>query len=445
MQHALYLCGGMVLLGIAMLVILAVRGERLAFTIAFWAAFGSIVISLAAGLRIVWQRWIGEVDTPRWIDRVAQLDDRLSTLVAHQADPRPTRLTPTLVSQLFALRYRWEPTTLVPRRVPGSVYFFAAAVIALIATSFVERPPATPQRFPQARVIPPHPNAPGDVTGAHIARVDGSGQPRGNAEAVEGGDAAGNGGSTSMGRLPRGHGAQTGGRANVSEGRMRASIDGRGPGGKENVAARADAEEHDREGADRALPGRVQDMIRQALHQPALDERDGPHGAPDKTRMQTKSDQPQEQQDGTGAQREQSARADAQGGRDEGQERPPSSTNHQEQRESSQGGRGTNGGGGGGQGTNGIYGKEVAAVGQEPGTTGKTFQLKLVLQGQSTRATMEPQKVRRGTGENIGIPTEREQTDAPLNPQQRADEPLVRSEIPPEHEAMIRRIFSQAE
>src|SRR5262245_4652680 len=113
LQQAIYLCGGVMLLGIAFLIVLAIRGEPLVFTVAFWTTLLSIVLSALAGTRSIWHRWIREAETPRWIDRAAQLDDRLATLVAHHGVPQPPRLLATLTSQLFALRYRWEASTLV--------------------------------------------------------------------------------------------------------------------------------------------------------------------------------------------------------------------------------------------------------------------------------------------------------------------------------------------
>lgn len=436
-QQAVYLCGGLMLLGIALLIILAVRGERLAFTIAFWAALASMLLSFIAAARLIWQRWIRPAETPRWIDRVAQLDDRLATLVAHHTAAQPPRLMATLVSQLFALRYRWEPTTLVPRRVPRSVYFFGAALIALIATSFVERPPATPQRFPHARTAVQHPNVPPDANG-RVVRIQG--QKAGGAEGMQDGE-AGEGDPSAPGQPPHGSRARAGkdtGGAPAPGSQMRPAKGGQA-GDKRDLPADADAAAP-RDRPEPAIPDRLQDMIRQALRQPPLD-----HGQPrsGSDRLQAKGGKPQEQKGGSGDQQEQHAQADGLASHDQSLQRPNTVATPQQQPDGTDSGRGTNSGGGGGQGTSGIYGSQVPAVGKE--NASRTFELKLVLLGQSSRATMEPQKSKRGGVGDLGIPGEQPAADAPLNPNQRADEPLVRGEIPAEHEAMIKRIFSRAE
>jgi hypothetical protein len=181
-------------------------------------------------------------------------------------------------------------------------------------------------------------------------------------------------------------------------------------------------------------------MIRQALRQPPLDSGQ-PRAAED--RAQAKGDKPQEPKGGSGQQQEQHAQADGLTNRDPSLQHPNAATTPQPQRANAEGGRGTNSGGGGGQGTSGIYGGQVPAAAKE--NASKTFELKLVLLGQSSRATMEPQQSKRGGVDDLGIPGEQPATDAPLNPRQRADEPLVRGEIPAEHEAMIKRIFSRGE
>jgi hypothetical protein len=191
------------------------------------------------------------------------------------------------------------------------------------------------------------------------------------------------------------------------------------------------------------MPDRVQDMIRQALAQPPLAHR--PREEKTTQRVEAKSGQPREREGGRGVQRDESGRSERAGGSgQESEQRGQASPNPQAQQETAQGGdRGRGGAGAGGKGSGGIYGQEGKPVGSEHAN--KTFQLKLVLVGQSTRAAMEPQKGQRGTVSDIGVPADGPESETPLNPQQRADEPLVRGEVPPEHEAMIKRIFSHAE
>jgi hypothetical protein len=179
-------------------------------------------------------------------------------------------------------------------------------------------------------------------------------------------------------------------------------------------------------------------MIRQAMRQPPLD-REDPAG---QKRLQAKRGKPGEQSN-RNKQQEPDARGN--GPSDQRQRLPQgnAATPPQPPAENAEGGRGTNRGGGGGQGTGGIYGAQGPTLGQEPAS--RKFELKLTLQGQSSGATMEPQRSQRGGVNDLGIPADQPTTGAPLNPNQRADEPLVRGEIPAEHETMIKRIFSRSE
>lgn len=186
-----------------------------------------------------------------------------------------------------------------------------------------------------------------------------------------------------------------------------------------------------------ALPERVQDMIRQALSHPPLETQQARAGG---ERAPGKSDKPQGR-DGKGGEQQQ-ARAEGMPNRDAGQTRPNAAATPPQQA-TTEGSRGTSGGGGAGQGSGSIFGQPPLPA--EPAPADKGFALKLVLLGQSSRATMEPQKSKRGGVPDVGNPSAQPGTEVPLNPEQRADEPLVRGEIPAEHEAMIKRIFSRPE
>lgn len=426
-QQAVYLFGGVMLLGVALLIVLAVRGERLAFTVAFWLTLASVLVSAVAGVRSIWHRWIRAAETPRWIDRAAQLDDRLATLVAHQGTPQPPRLMATLVSQLFALRYRWEPGTLVPRRVPRSVYFFVAALTALIATSFIERPPATPQRFPHAKTTASRSNSAADAAGGPVVRIEG--QKAGNGE---------NPGDKEHGTQLDGPAGSRPGGSKRADGASRDQLrrsqkDGPGIQGEMQQGLAG-------EKAPPPLPNRVQDMIRQALDRPPVGQQARPGG---EDRRQAQGGKPRDQNGNRGQQSQQHANAAGLTQRDQAQPRADAPTPPQSEHENAEGPRGNKGGAGGGQGTSGIYGGQPQGANKE--AAAKTFALKLVLQGQSSRATMEPQKSKRGGVGDVGLPADQPATDAPLNPVQRADEPLVRAEIPVEHEAMVKRMFSRPE
>ena len=82
----------------------------------------------------------------------------------------PTRPAParrasrtSCCEQILTAAPRWDVDTLAPRRVPRSVFVLAAALAALIATSFFARPPATPQPASAMRQPPSRADADGGV------------------------------------------------------------------------------------------------------------------------------------------------------------------------------------------------------------------------------------------------------------------------------------------
>ncbi len=139
LQHGVYLGGSAVVLLAAALVLLGVRGSAPTFRIAVWGAAGMTVTIAGTCALFLRRRWRDEQDTARFVDRRAQLTDRLTTIVALRLRPGPSRLLPVLIAQTLALGSRWQPPQIVPRRIPRSIFVLLTSLLALVATVLIAR------------------------------------------------------------------------------------------------------------------------------------------------------------------------------------------------------------------------------------------------------------------------------------------------------------------
>jgi hypothetical protein len=155
LQDAVYLGGSLVALAAALVIAAAVRGRGTLLVVAVWAAAATVTAALVAATLRVRRRWLSVEQVVRFADRRAALDDRLATLLLDPARARASRLRDILLEQILAVAPRWDVDTLAPRRVPRSLFALLAALSALIATSFLVRPPATPQ--PASTAMRPRP------------------------------------------------------------------------------------------------------------------------------------------------------------------------------------------------------------------------------------------------------------------------------------------------
>ncbi|MFI5394225.1 MAG: hypothetical protein ACHQ9S_01720 [Candidatus Binatia bacterium] len=143
-QHSAYLAMSLVLLVAALLIILGLRASASVFRIAAW---GSTLVLIGAGAAcVVYARrhWLDVRATAHLVDERGQLTDRLATLVDLRLRPRPSRLAPVLVAQALALGARWQAQRIAPRRIPRSAVLVIASLLALGATTLVERHTARP-------------------------------------------------------------------------------------------------------------------------------------------------------------------------------------------------------------------------------------------------------------------------------------------------------------
>jgi len=165
-QHWLYLCASAVVLVMAALIAVGLRGSSATFRVALWGAVIASVGAAAGCALALWRRWLDIQATAHLADRRAQLTDRLATLVDLRRRPRATRLAPVLIAQLLALGPQWSPSQIVPRRVPRTILLLVASILALGSTAFLVRPELPPQpqasaaNSPRAEVEPPAPPTP---------------------------------------------------------------------------------------------------------------------------------------------------------------------------------------------------------------------------------------------------------------------------------------------
>ena len=447
LQQALYVWGGLAVLAAALLVVLALREQEMPFRIAFWAAVATIVLGLGAAGHHLWRRWLTPATAVHWIDRGASLDDRLATLVAQQARPQRTRLASLVVTQLFMLRHRWQAQTLVRRSVPRSVYFFLCSLLALAMTAFLERPPSAPQVFHVGQLSghtdgSPKSSAP-SLTLAAKSSENGDGS-RFDTE-MEAEDGAGSVDGPRPAKEHHGSSKLAAHRGSVGQPSRHGSFaeTSNQAGSTKSDLVGDDAEERTQPAKDE-LPRRVQDMIRNALGARRAETHEPPRrsAAGEPGERKSREEVPKEAQTRSPAAADSAPGAKGNSHRDEPDHDGGSlQTNaKREGGEGSQGGGSKASGGGGGQPTAaGLFGGDPTLA--QPRTALKTFQLNLTLLAQGARTIMEPQKGRRGEIPDSGLVNSLPSA-IHLDGKDQNDEALLRTEIPPEQEGIVRRIFS---
>lgn len=159
LQHAAYVTFGLALLALSLVLLAALSAEPWGFRLTFWGAVSATSAMFLFGAMQVRRRWMTLPDVARFADRLAQLEDRLSTVIT-RAPSSQTRLQPVLLSQVAALEERWTIGKLVPRRIARSIFFPLASLCAVLAAVLASSSPEPP---PEAAVAaapqPPQPRA----------------------------------------------------------------------------------------------------------------------------------------------------------------------------------------------------------------------------------------------------------------------------------------------
>ena len=138
-QDAVYISGSVVVLVAAALVVLALRGSASTFRMAVWAGASLSAAVFAGGVVFLRRRWLDSQTIAHFVDRRAQLTDRLATIIALRRRQQPSRLAPMLIAQALGLGGRWQLQEIAPRRVPYSVVALLASIVVLALTAFTAR------------------------------------------------------------------------------------------------------------------------------------------------------------------------------------------------------------------------------------------------------------------------------------------------------------------
>jgi hypothetical protein len=137
------------LLGGSVVVGAALRGSSGPFAIAVVLTAAGTVACIGYMVRHTWRDWLSLPAAAQLADTRAALKDRLTTLLAVAPISPVPPLRPLLLDQVLQARQHWGVETLAPRRVSPWLALVPLAAAVFIATTFYARPAAvgTAHRF----------------------------------------------------------------------------------------------------------------------------------------------------------------------------------------------------------------------------------------------------------------------------------------------------------
>lgn len=142
LQCALASASSVLLVAASLVIACALRGSSSGFALATTLAGVGAVAGTGYVAWRTWRNWLTLPATARLADTRAALDDRLTTLLAvAPLSPAPA-LRPLLIEQLVQARPRWGAGALAPRRFSPWLALVPAALAVFVATAFYARPPA---------------------------------------------------------------------------------------------------------------------------------------------------------------------------------------------------------------------------------------------------------------------------------------------------------------
>ena len=130
------------LLAASLVVLAALRGSVASFAIATALA---ALVTLAGVAYAVWrtrQEWLSLPAIAHLADTHAALDERLTTLLAVAPKTPPPALRCLLVDQVVGTRQRWGLEALAPQRISRWLALVPLSLFVFAATAFYARPPA---------------------------------------------------------------------------------------------------------------------------------------------------------------------------------------------------------------------------------------------------------------------------------------------------------------
>ncbi|MDX2169926.1 MAG: hypothetical protein SF182_22845 [Deltaproteobacteria bacterium] len=399
----------------ALLMAVALRAAPIWFAIASW---GGVLLLLGLLAYLPWRAyraWLSLDDTAHLADRQSGLDGRLSTLLA---DPVPTsRLRPILIEQVRLARPRWQAETLAPRRVAPALLLIPASLTVFSIAAFLVRPAAR-----ATHALQPWQSRPPTL---------GGGADRESRIALASADTDGGDGSSEKALTT----------ATAQHGKGGAQGDGDRDGGRldqqGDAAGDAAGAAHDASGSDR-----LREAIRQAMG--ADSEGAAPHDARGKRQGGTGGDSAaaQNQQDqppGSGSNPDAPGThtADAKPNTAASQPHPDELAKVADARS---GDGGTKGAGlGGAAGNLFTEAPRAAAAG---GAEAKPMPIKLGAFAAAAPQRAEPQR-RNGPVSQVAMTSAGRAAAPDLALAQAPDAALQKLDLAPEHESIVRRIFTR--
>ncbi len=425
-QHSAYLASSTVILLLAAVIVVGLRASAWTFRIATYGSVLLVIVAVAGCITYARRRWLTLQDTAHLADARAQLTDRLATLIDLRLRPRPSRLAPLLVTQALALGARWQAPRIVPRRVPRSVFLFLAALLALAATTVLERRAALP---------PPSPStAKADAGTAAPVRPAGSGPgQRGTGAAVL--EQPGTKGGKQFPGVLLTPGDSPGGAGGAGSGREESSDPSTASAGTNK---------------ERSLTDRLQRNLRHHFGADApkehsqLASRSGSSSAPEPDNKAKHDPQPRSGNgpNGTGAQDATSAKASQRAGQSPGGKSGGTGPSRPSTPQSFQGSSPAAGTGSSPQGL--MDPNAPALAGNQGQTQHFTLAITSLLRpvpqpGKEGKRPSSRPSTRGGAAQPGASGGE---SEAALSDQQMADDALRKAEIPPEYEDLVRRVYS---
>lgn len=436
-QDAVYLGGSLIALAAALVIAVAVRGRATLFAVAVWAAVAAVAAAIGAAIWRIRRRWLSVEQVIRFADHRASLDDRLATLLLDPSRARASRLRDILLEQILAASPAWDVDMLAPRRVPRSAYALLGAIGALVLTSFLVRPPARPRPANEAMrpkpasvqqpdaMLQPHP-------GAAMAGARGTAPGAGAQAGAAGGAEHSRAGAIAQAEQAAG-GATTGGAARTNaQPKSRDAKQGAARGGESRASgdrqAPADADTRPKSAdASQGMTEKLQDTIRQALGAPRPDAGERKHGRAERPDEQGRQPEPSER-------KPPNQLADKSAGDRKASLQQPGTGE-------SMPGRGSAAHPGARIGS--TAGELLAKEGKPRMAKGEsgTMTVKLGAFSAMQPSQLEPQ--RQPPVEAVphgGAPAS---APPPLSEEQIPDAPLQKTDVAPEHEAVVRRIYTR--
>ncbi|MEA2624100.1 MAG: hypothetical protein QOD06_145 [Candidatus Binatota bacterium] len=130
-QEALYSTAAFALLAVSTVVVLAFALSPGWYGVAVWVVTALLLLTAAAKARALRHEWLPRRGAAVAVDRRAHLEERLATLVALAPAPGGSRLWSVLVKDNLRRLPEWSPQRMAPRLLPGS---FWLALLLLLGT-----------------------------------------------------------------------------------------------------------------------------------------------------------------------------------------------------------------------------------------------------------------------------------------------------------------------